>query len=337
VSESLARATLNTVPRHTVVGLDIGGTKIAVVEGTAQGAILQRAEIPTRPDRPFREVWPGIAELTDATIEYARARGRQVVALSVAVGGPLHIREGVLGEPPHLPGWHNIDLRSYLTQRFPSLPIFVEHDGNAGALAEFHFGAGRLRSGLQHLIFLTFGTGLGAGLIVNGSIVHGASDTAGEVGHWRLAIDGPIAYGKSGTWEAYGSGTGLLQLARTMYPDRWTDVTSIRNLVDQILSDDMEALSVAAEAGRRMGHGMAMLIDAFNPEVLVVGSLGVALGERVLSTARAVVTAEALPQAAAACEILPAVLGSRVGDTAALMAALVEPLVRQSLRSETSP
>jgi glucokinase len=319
---------------RSIVGLDIGGTKLACVEGSAAGNILGREEAPTLASEPFDARFPAVAAMVASRLESARSAGREVVALSISVGGPLKITEGVLLNPPHLPGWHGVRLRDRLAAAFPGLPVVVEHDGNAGALAEFHFGVGRGRLGLRHLIFLTFGTGLGAGFIVNGQVLHGASDTAGEVGHWRLSNDGPVGFGKQGSWEAFSSGAGLVLLANRLYPSRWSLKTPIRDLVESILSDDADGLNVAREAGRRMGQGMALLIDALNPQVIVLGSLAVAMGERILGPARQVVAEEALPQAAAACEILPSVLGSRIGDVASLMAALTNPRIAQLMEND---
>jgi glucokinase len=242
----------------TIIGLDIGGTKIAIVEGTAEAQILQRTEVPTQARRPFNETFPSLAILIDQTIERATLAGRAAAALSVSIGGPLRINEGLLIDPPHLPGWHGVHLKDRLQVRFPALPVFIEHDGNAGALAEFYFGAGRQYPNLQHLIFLTFGTGLGAGLIVNGRILHGASDTAGEIGHWRLAPSGPIGFGKAGSWEGFASGAGLVELAAQMFPQRWTTATPIRQLVDMMLLNDPDALQVAEVAGQWMGRGLAL-------------------------------------------------------------------------------
>jgi len=319
----------------TVVGLDIGGSKIATVEGTAAAEILQRQEIATEPHRPFDQTFPELAGLVDELITESRNAGRETKALSVSVGRPLRIKEGVLLNPPHLPGWHNVRLKERLTERFSGLPVCIEHDGNAGALAEFHFGIGRQRPGLQHMVFLSFGTGLGAGLIVNGQIVHGATDTAGEVGHWRLSSDGPVGYGKKGSWEAFASGAGLVLLASQRFPNRWSARTAVRDLVELMLAGDKDALAVATEAGTWMGRGLALLIDALNPQVIVLGSLAVLLGERVLAPMRRVVAREALPQAAAACEILPSVLGLQIGDVAALMAALSDPSIKKSLESDS--
>jgi glucokinase len=331
LTDAMSDSSRSSIGRRTVVGLDIGGSKIAVVEGTAEALILQRKEMPTEARLPFDEIVAGLAALIDEVIATGTNAGRHVVALSVSVGGPLRIKEGVLLDPPHLPGWHNLRLKSRLAERFPGLPVYVEHDGNAGALAEFHFGVGRKRPRLEHLIFLTFGTGLGAGLIVNGRIVHGATDTAGEVGHWRLSNSGPTGYGKIGSWEAFASGAGLVQLANERFPGRWRVTAPIRDLVEAMLQGDEDALAVATEAGNWMGRGLALLIDALNPQVIVLGSLAVLLGERVLAPIRRVVSKEALPQASAACEILPSALGTGIGDVASLMAALTNPVMKMIL------
>ena len=319
-------------PSRTVLGFDFGGTKTAVVEGSHTGEILQRIETPTRATEPFDRTFPALAEQGWKVIEGARALGREIAAVSVSVGGPLRIGEGYLIDPPHLPGWHDLPLKARLEQVFPGLPVRVEHDGNAGALAEFHFGVGTTRPHLEHLIFLTFGTGVGAGFIVNGRIVRGATDTAGEIGHWRLAEDGPPGFGKRGSWESFASGAGLVELAAQMFPSRWNTAMPIRELVEAMLADDAQALEVAAVAGDWMGRGLALLIDALNPQVIVFGSLGVALGERILGPARKVVAAEALPQASAACTLMPSVLGKRIGDLASLMAAWCDPSVRALLQ-----
>jgi glucokinase len=315
---------MNMDATQTILGLDIGGTKTAIVEGTREAEILQRTVFATEAARPFDDVFPRIVQHATAMLAQSRASARRVTAVSVSIGGPLCIGDGVLLDPPHLPGWHDVRLKERLSQAFPHLPVFIEHDGNAGALAEFHFGAGRGRAGLRHMIFLTFGTGLGAGLILNGQVLHGATDTAGEVGHLRLAWEGPVGFGKAGSWEGFASGKGLVGLAHRMFPARWSGATPIRDVVESMLADDAEALAVAAEAGAWMGRGMALLVDTLNPQLIVLGSLAVVLGDRVLAPARRALAEEALPQAVAACEITPAQLGAGIGDVAALMAAWVQ-------------
>ena len=321
---------MNLNPSHsvfeteTILGIDVGGSKTGVVEGTRDARILRRHEVPTAGARPFEQTWPAIRGLAEGTIAAAASEGRRIVAISASVPGPLKIKEGVFVNPPNLLGWQGINFRHRLAEVFSPLPVFIEHDGNAGALAEFYFGVGRGRADLQHLIFLTCGTGMGAGLIVNGRIVHGASDTAGEVGHLRVADGGPRVFGKQGSFEGLASGKGMIELARLRFPERWTEENSIRELVDAMLADNPEAMTVAREAGEGLGRGMALLVDALNPQVIVLGALAVVLGERLLAPARRVLAVEALPQAVAACQILPAALGKRIGDVAALMAALTQ-------------
>lgn len=316
---------METAGGATVLGIDVGGTKTAVVEGTHRGEILQKRTVPTEGRLPFAAKLPQLKALLDETIAVAERAGRRATAISLALPGPLRIEEGILLDPPNLPGWHGARIKARLAELYPALPVCAEHDGNAGALAEFHFGAGRERRDLRHLIFLTCGTGMGAGIISNGQILRGASDAAGEVGHLRLAYDGPTLFGKAGSFEGFASGAGMVQLAARMCPRRWTPDTPIREVVNAMLADDPEALRVAAEAGTWLGRGMALLVDTLNPQMLVLGSLAVVLGERLLVPARRALAAEALPQALSACEIMPAALGTQIGDVAALMAVLSRP------------
>ncbi|MAS33742.1 MAG: hypothetical protein CL610_07035 [Anaerolineaceae bacterium] len=303
---------------NTILGFDIGGSKIAVIEGGYDATIYQRKTIPDHRGQPFDVIFEAICTTAAKLQAEAAGAGRHVNALSVSVGGPLNIAEGVIMSPPNLPGWDNIPLKQKLADHF-GLPVFVEHDGNAGALAEFRFGAG---VGKQNMIFLTLGTGLGAGLILNGKIYRGTTDTAGEVGFIRVAQDGPVAYGKAGSWEGLCSGAGLVKLAHMRYPGRWPDSVSTRDLITEALDNGQEAVALVEEMGTWLGRGCAMLVNTLNPEVIVVGTLGVVLGDILLPPARRALTEEALPVSAAACDIVPAELGDMLGSTAALMAAI---------------
>lgn len=307
--------------RETIylLGFDVGGTKTGLILGDTNGEILRRVEIPTPAAEPFEPAMEKIAAAGQALLVECRADGQGVpAAISVSVGGPLDIDRGILYAPPHLAAWGEAPLKARLEAEF-GLPVYVEHDGNAGALAEFHFGAGR---GARNMVFLTMGTGLGAGLILDGRIYHGASDMAGEVGHVRMADDGPVQYGKAGSWEGFSSGAGLVSLAHWIQPDRWPPDLITRELIRAALEGDLDARVVITEAGRWFGRGLAMLVDILNPDVIVVGTLGVVLGDLLLEPARAMVRQEALPRAAEACRIVPAALGSSLGDVAALMAAI---------------
>jgi len=313
-------ASATTPPRPSrsnpiLLGFDIGGTKTAAVIGTPAGEILARAETPTPSAEPFEAAFQEMVTLADGLLASANVQPQRI---SVAVGGPLDIERGIIYSPPHLPTWVNAPLKDRLAAHY-RLPVFVEHDGNAGALAEWYFGAGR---GTQNMIYLTAGTGLGAGIILNGRIYRGSTDTAGEIGHIRMAEDGPREYGKAGSWEGYCSGAGLVKLAHLRQPLRWSENTTTRAIIEQALAADPDAVRLVTEMGTWLGKGLAILVDVLNPQAIVVGTLGVVLGELLLAPAREVIRQEALAVAAEACRVVPAELGERLSSLSALMAAI---------------
>lgn len=298
----------------TIIGLDIGGTKTAVVCGTPDGEIVWKKQFPTNPGRGFEQTY---GELTRTIEEAMRREGGSPCAISVSIGGPLDVLKGVIKSPPNLPGWDEIPLTMMLGERF-GLPVYVEHDGNAGALAEYYFGAGR---GARNLIFLTLGTGFGAGLILNGALYRGTTDTAGEIGHIRAAEDGPASYGKRGSFEGFTSGGGIQRLAQEMFPGYWPD-PSTPVLHEEFRRGSAQAHQVFARSALYLGRALALMIDLLNPERIILGGLGMRLREALVDPALRVAQEEALPLAMAACRVLPAELGEAIGDYASLCAAI---------------
>jgi glucokinase len=306
-------------PPPYILGFDIGGTKTAFILGTFNADIVARDEISTPANAAFEPAMQIICTAVDRFLQQLALAGFQAPrAISISVGGPLNITEGILYSPPHLAAWGQAPLKQYIQERF-GLPVFVEHDGNAGALAEYYFGAGR---GTRNLIFLTMGTGLGAGLILNGAIYHGTTDAAGEVGHIRLSDEGPTEYGKVGSWEAFACGAGISKLAHLRNPQEFPPTTQTADIVNRALAGDPPAAAIIHEVGTWMGKGLAILVDVLNPEVIIIGTLGVLLGDLVLAPAREVIEKEALPMSYRACRIVPAQLGSTLMDIGCLMAAM---------------
>ena len=298
-----------------ILGFDIGGTKSAAILGTGSGEIRLRKEIPTRTSRGFQPVFNDLCALGR---EVAADSGEPVEALSVSIGGPLDVLQGIILSPPNLPGWDRIPLKSLLEKEF-SLPVFIEHDGNAGALAEWMFGAGK---GMKNLLFLTMGTGFGAGLILDGRLYRGTSDVAGEAGHVRIAEEGPLCYGKAGSLEGYASGTGIARLAHMLHPQLWGEEVTLRQVAEQARAGSEEARHVFDVAALRFGRGLAMLMDILNPQCIVLGGIGMRVYELLVVPALRVAQSEALPQAWEACRVVPAKLNEAIGDYAALCAAL---------------
>jgi glucokinase len=307
---------------QTIIGLDIGGTKTAVVESTLTAETLQQTSHPTEGQRPFADTFPALASVIDTTLAVARAAGRQPIAISVVSPGPLRAIEGVIVNPPNLPGWHGVRLKDVVCARFPGLPVYLDHDAKAGALAEFLFGVGRSRPALQDMIFLVYGTGMGAGIIIRGTLLRGTSETAGELATLRVPVPDDARVRVASGWEEVASGRGLTLLAHTMYPARWTPQPEIRTVVAAALAGDPDAVAVVTESGRWLGSGMATLVDVLNPQLIVLGSLGVVLGDLVIGPAREALRRYARPAAVAACEIVPAALGDRLSAVQAIMPAL---------------
>jgi glucokinase len=303
----------------SILGLDIGGTKTAVTLGDRSGSVRDRQSFATRTERGFFATFGEICSHVEDVRRQAERLGRPAEVISVSIGGPLEIEPGIVHSPPNLPGWDDIPLKELLTERF-GLPVYVEHDGNAGALAEWYFGAAR---GARNVVFLTMGTGFGGGLIINGQLYRGSSDLAGEVGHIRIADDGPVAFGKAGCWESFCGGAGVSKLAAARFPQRWkAERVTAQEIAALATGGDADALTLLEEVARRLGYGLAILVDVLNPEVIVIGSIAVRLGELLLGPARAELEREALPGAVRVCRVVPAALGERLGDVASLCAAI---------------
>lgn len=233
--------------------------------------------------------------------------------------------------PPNLPGWDNIHITKLLEEKF-SIKTAIQNDANACALAEWKFGAGK---GTQNMIFMTFGTGLGAGLILDGRLYSGTNDNAGEAGHLRLSEIGPVGYGKSGSFEGFCSGGGIAQIARLMAMEKLqmgekvsfcsglNDLMNIdaRKVADAAKAGDALAVEIYKISGTYLGKGLSILIDILNPEVIVIGSIFARAKELLEPHAMEIIKKEALHHAVEVCRLEPAVLGESIGDIAALSVA----------------
>jgi glucokinase len=312
-------------------GVDIGGTKTAVSLAARLPEILTRVEFPTLQERGPAY---GIGRIQDTLKESLARTGTSPDALAgigVSCGGPLDPVRGLIQSPPNIPTWVDVPIIQILGQKF-GVPCRLENDANAGAVAEHRYGAGR---GTQHMIFLTLGTGLGAGLILNGKLYRGASETAGEIGHVRLTRSGPVGYRKAGSVEGWASGGGMVQVAERVLAAgekrgeasilrgtaRRGEALSARVIAEAAEAGDPAARQIVRISATKLGEALAILIDLFNPECIVAGGLAMRMGDTLLGPARKVARREALGPAAAACRIVPAELGERIGDFAALCVA----------------
>lgn len=317
------------MPKSVLVGVDIGGTKTAVLVSSKVPSVLERIEFPTRPAKgpepTLRLIGEGIGKL----LSKHRVKA---TAIGVSCGGPLDHVRGIIQAPPNLSTWVDVPIKAILEEQF-DVPCRLENDANAGAVAEHRFGAGQ---GCKNMIFLTMGTGLGAGIITDGHLYHGTNDYAGEIGHVRLTRSGPVGYHKAGSVEGWASGGGMAQVAtKAVEAARKNKVPTLlmellkagkpitaRDVAMAASKGDAVAARILRLTGRRLGETLAILVDILNPERIVIGGLAMRLGDTVLGPAREVLKKEALPYSTSVCQIVPAQLDERIGDVAAMCVAM---------------
>lgn len=309
------------------IGFDIGGTKCAVCcgEETESGLnIKDKCIIPTNHNiAPY--------DMIDKMCAEAKKMSTDFKAVGISCGGPLNSKNGVILSPPNLPGWDNVKIVEYIEKKLGTR-AFLQNDANACAVAEQKYGAAK---GCDNVIFLTFGTGMGAGLILNGKLYAGKNDTAGEIGHIRISETGPVGFGKAGSFEGFCSGGGIAQLAKICAMERFQtgQKVSYCESVDKL--DEITAKKVAEYAkkgcadaklvyeicGEKLGVGLAVLVDILNPEKIVIGSVFERSGDLMINSMEKVLKRECLEEALNNCDIVPAMLGDNIGDYAAIAVA----------------
>lgn len=302
------------------LGIDIGGTKCAVLKGVGKDIVYREAFATMDCKSTLDKIFSMIEKLDD---DYE--------AIGISCGGPLDEKKGIIQSPPNLPGWDNVEIVKILEERFHK-PAFLLNDANACALAEWKYGAGMQ---CENMAFLTFGTGLGAGLVINGRLYSGTNGNAGEVGHIRLAKRGEIGFGKYGSFEGFCSGGGIARMGKTLAKKRLAqgkptafcptendlDKITAKLLAEYANNGDKDAKSVYDKCGYKLGEGLSILIDILNPQVIVIGSVFARSQNLLVPEMQKAIKKEALGISANVCKIVPAVLGEQIGDVAALITA----------------
>ena len=310
----------------TYIGIDIGGTKCAVLLGDETGEILKEVRFPTEGAEET------VSRILDEAEIMKRTAAGSAVSVGISCGGPLDPERGIIQSPPNLPGWDNIGIVRMVRER-TGLPTLLCNDANACALAEWRFGAGR---GTRNMIFLTFGTGMGAGLILDGRLYNGTNGNAGEVGHIRMSRFGPVGYGKEGSFEGFASGGGIAMMAKTaavarLQQGRTTgycasfeelDSVTAKTVAQAAERGDEDAVGVYRRCGEMLGRGLAILVDILNPERIVIGSIFQRSEDLLREAMEEALREECLPVSLEAVTVVPAELGDDIGSRAALALAV---------------
>ena len=292
------------------IGIDIGGTTIKAARVDTLGAVAESIKAAT----PAESLESLIATLVDL-ISRLQANAR-ISAVGVGIPGLRNTRTGVIQTSPHIPCIRNVNLQELLQRKLP-IPVLTENDANAGAYGEWRCGAGK---GLQHIAFITLGTGLGCGLILSDGLFRGASGYAGELGHTVVEPAGrQCDCGSTGCIETRISGPGIVQTAREKGVSG--DISTSESIWAAAMQGNEGAKAVFAETGHYLGMVCANLINLLNPQAIVIGGGVMASGDLLLNAAREEVRRRAFPASAQDCPIVQSHLWPDAGVIGAAMLA----------------
>lgn len=312
-----------------VLGIDFGHTHLRVAVADLSATVLAERSERLNVGEAAARALDASGLMAEAVLEDAGIAYEQVLVAGMGLPGPIDRPSGIVGSSVILPGWEGLKPAEELERRL-GLPVEVDNDANVGALAEYRLGAGRNASAL---LYVKVSSGIGAGLVLDGRVHHGATGFAGEIGHVRALSDGAVCRcGNRGCLETIAAADSMLALLRPVHGPELT----VSGVLELVRAGDLGTLRVVNDAGRAIGRVVADLCNALNPDVVVVGGEISAAGRPLLDGIRESVDRYALPGAAAAVQIRPAELGDRaemlgtlalvIGNTDRLRSAGLAPL-----------
>lgn len=308
-------------PKSGIAALDLGGTYIKAALVSPKGEILHRKRLATEAEGGPRHVISRLVATVRELCSGAGMEAGRLIGAGVGCAGPLSPQEGVVYHSPNLPGWSRVPLKARMEEDLRR-PVIIENDANAWALGEFLFGAGR---GAKNIICLTLGTGVGGGIIVEGSLVHGSRGLAAELGHMTINTRGPrCGCGSRGCLEVYASASAVVRAMRrhlragVKSKVRGLSKKSPEGLTSKVVAQaarlgDGPAQEALAEVGRYLGVGIANIANIFNPEMIVLGGAVAGAGRFLIRPAREEAKRRAFPGVIKGLKIVRAKLGEDAG------------------------
>ncbi len=315
--------------KSLVIGVDLGGTKIATAAADLGGSLLSKVIKPTCPERGQDAVIGTIVDSIKEAVGSAGASMADIKSIGIGSPGPVDLEAGTVIFAPNLM-WHDVPIVQML-QEILALPVYLENDANVAGLGEYRFGAGK---GSKNMVYITVSTGVGGGLILNGKIHGGSFGMAGEVGHMTIVNDGPLCgCGNQGCLEALAAGPAIARKARACILHG--DDTIIRDMAggcvenitaktvgEAAAAGDILAKEIIDKTGEYLGIGVANLINVINPDTVVIGGGVSNMGELLLAPLRRAAERRAIKAAFQKVRIVKAELGSEAGLVGAVCLAL---------------
>jgi glucokinase len=309
-----------------ILGIDIGGTKLAVGVARADGEVLAEAREPSHAEQGPDAMIDRTTRMAAEVVGDAGLRLDDVTAIGIGCGGPLDPWAGVVHNALNNPGWIDVPLVARIEGEL-GRPAYLDNDGNAAALGEHRFGAGR---GVRNMVYLTVSTGVGGGLILDDRLYHGENGNGGELGHISVRVSGgrPCHCGAIGCIEAYCSGTNIAARFREA-AETGADTTlhgrddiTAKDVADAAREGDALARAVWDETTELLGGGIVSIVHAFNPRLVVLGGGVTHAGDILFDPVHRILGERAMPWLAEPVRIVPAELGDRTGILGAVAVAL---------------
>ena len=302
------------------IGVDIGGTNIKIALVDFEGKIIYSNTTPTRAEMGFEAGVANIKQAIKDLMQETNESAKTIEAIGFGLPGQIDYKAGMVKNPPNIPGWINIPLGKLIEDEF-QIPTKLDNDVRCAALGELNFGAGK---GCENLICITIGTGIGSGIVLNGKLVRGASNAAGEIGHIKMTLEkGPLCgCGDHGCFEAYASGPSIVTMAKEFisggksakYKEMATDGIITPYIVAQAaLQGDAVSLQIFKQIGEIIGVGLSSVINLLNPEKIIIGGGVADAGEILLEPIRKTIEDRAMPIQKEAVKVVPAQLANAAG------------------------
>lgn len=301
------------------IGIDVGGTNVKIALVNDKGSIIYSNSIPTRAEMGYEYTINNMKEAIADLLKETKNEPKNIEGMGFGFPGQIDCKNGIVRLAPNIPGWVDVPIAEIMQKEF-NIPTRVDNDVRCAALGELNFGAG---IGCQNLICITVGTGIGSGLIINGKLVRGASNAAGEIGHIKLDMNnGPLCgCGDRGCLEAFASGPAIVAMAEEYIKGgKSTKYRELANpeITPYIVSEaakqgDPVARRIFTIIGEYIGIGLASVVNLLNPEKIIIGGGVAAAGDILMNPIKETLVKRAMPISGAAVQIVPAQLGNTAG------------------------
>lgn len=314
-----------------LVGVDIGGTKVLACLGDAKGTVFDYKQVMTDTLGPPNNGLPKILELIRNLLKDNRLESQDIKAVGIAVPGPVSFKRGMMLTPPNMPEWVNVPVRAFFQEKLRK-PTFFNNDANASVLAEWEFGSNK---NISTLIYLTMSTGMGGGIITNGQLLQGATDTAGEVGHFVLDPKGPSCpCGQRGCFETFCGGANLAFRMQQEIKEQKIQTTILEEaegmirkidmkcLVKAVRKNDKYALEVWKDFIDHLAQGIGILLMTLNPDAIILGTIASHAHELIMTPLRKSLAKYVWAMPFAHCRIEESCISDRISQLAPLSLAI---------------